>query len=132
MKIEIRAPIVLRFQSPAAREGVYLLVTAVRSALISAFVFVAYMSPFSYLQWLRGPIVFAARVLGLPILALGKLLPPVASPILPVRGELMGSQWLVFWHHMVPGVIAYMLIFHVPVFVRLFRGRRNQDASAAA
>src|SRR5262249_56719034 len=121
---------VLSFGSPAAREAAFLLVAIARSALISCFVFVAWVFPLYYLQWLRGPLVFIAEVLSLPIRGLGLLIPPLASPLFQtVEG---GDIWELFWHHMIVGVAAYVLLFHVPFFSRLLRRRWGKDAGAPA
>jgi len=131
VKIQLRAPIVLRFHSPIVRE-VYFVITAVRGGVISGFVFVAYVFPLTYLQWLRGLLVAAAMVLALPILVVSKLVPPIASPILEQSGEIAGNLGSVFWAHMLPGVLAYVLIFHIPVFIRLLRRGQKQDAGVHA
>ena len=130
MKITLRAPIVLSFRSPITREGVFFIVATIRSAVISCFVFVAWVYPLYYLQWLRGPLVAIARVLSIPIRALGQLIPALASPIFGA-GEI-GDLWPLFWRHMVVGVVAYLLVFHIPVVVRFLRSRLGRDASAPA
>ena len=130
MKITLRAPIVLSFMSPAAREGAFLVVAVIRGAVVSCFVFVGWVFPLSYLQWLKGPLLAVARVLSIPIRALGEVIPPLASPLFG-HAEIDGL-WPVFWRHMLIGVVAYVLVFHIPVAFRLFRNRLGRGTNAPA
>ena len=131
MKVTLRAPIVLTFHSPLARETAFLLVASLRAALISSFVFVGYVYPLYYLQWLRGPLQLAAKILGIPIYLLGKVVPPLASPVLDGHAEF-AEVWQLFWAHMIPGALAYVLLFHFPSLVRFLRSRSAGGTSAPA
>ncbi len=112
MTVTLRAPIVLSFRSPWGREIAYLLLTAFRSVLIAYYVWVAFGYSVTYLPWLREFLVLLARVLGIPILIFGKLVPPLAS-------SLFVSHDPRLLDHMIAGIATYVFLFHLPVMVRI-------------
>lgn len=121
MRVTLRAPIVLTFRSAPARRAAFVLLAAVRGAIVSYFVFVAFVYPLTYLQWLRGPLIAVAMVLNLPISWLSFLVPlgwPLAGGI-----AWHGFAGLLLQRHMIAGVVAYVLLFHIPAVVRLIHGR---------
>ncbi len=114
MRVTLHAPIVLEFRSPWSREVAYLLLTALRSAVISYYVWVAFGYTVTYLPWLREYLGLLARVLGMPILIFGKLVPPLAS-------SLFVSHDPRLLDHMIAGIATYVVLFHLPVLVRVLR-----------
>jgi hypothetical protein len=132
MKVTVRPSVLLTFGSPRMREAVFLLLAALRAALISGFIYVAFGS-FPPWRWtLFGKAVhMLAQVLQVPIFlfshSVGRLVPYVASPLhfgwpeMRGMGILDQRPWLP--HHLRAGVITYTLLFHIPVAVRWLRAR---------
>ncbi len=120
MTVTLRAPIVLTFRSPWGREIAYLLLTALRSAVISYYVWVAFGYSVTYLPWVREYLGLLARVLGMPILIFGKLVPPLAS-------SLFVSHEPRLQDHMIAGIATYVFLFHLPVLVRILSRYLNRE-----
>ena len=116
MRVTLHAPIVLEFRSPWSREVAYLLLTAARSAVISYYVWVAFAYPVTNLPWLRECLVLLARVLAVPILIFGKLIPPLASSLFESHNPNPRLQ-----DHLIAGIATYVFLFHLPVLVRVLR-----------
>ena len=131
MKIRYRPPFVLEFESPAGRRVAFVTLAAFRGAILSYFVFVAFVYPLSYLRWLQGPIVLLAKLLSAPIYCFGKIVPPLASPLFGGPFE-SPDIWGLLRPHMIAGVASYVLLFHAPALIRVLRRRLGAKEHARA
>jgi hypothetical protein len=130
MRLKLRAPIVLSFKSPVAHGAVFLLLATVRAALVSYFVFAAFVYPLYNLRWLGSVLIWVARVLYVPIDWFGRLIPPLQSPF-SGHGE-WGFRSQLLWRHMIVGTLVYIAIFSIPTVVRLVRGRAHRPVEGRA
>jgi hypothetical protein len=140
MRITIRPAIVLAFRSRWGRPFAFAVLAAVRGALFSYYVFVAYCYPLRHLHWLEDPLLWLARLLELPIGALGFVLPFLRSPISFIHPiSSVGSAYNIdidaaLRVHMRAGVVAYLVVFHLPLLFRAVRrgfSRRTQNPPSA-
>ena len=130
MRLRVRAPVVVSFQSPVARGAAFLLLITVRAALVSYFVFAAFVYPLYNLRWFGIALIWIARVLYIPIDWLGRLVPPLQSPL--SGHPEWSSRWQLLWRHMIVGTLAYILVFCIPSFIRVIRGRFHRQVEGRA
>jgi hypothetical protein len=130
VKITFRAPVVLTFRSRLARNVSFVLLAALRAAIIAAFVFAAYLPyPLYNPLWLRPALFQLAKILFVPIYYFGVLVPPLRSPLAGDAGHWVDySSFL--RQHMMAGIAAYLIVFHLPALARFLRTRFARKADA--
>jgi hypothetical protein len=138
MRITVRPAIVLSFSSVVGRAVAFFVLAAVRGAVISAYVFVAFCYPLAHLRWLKLPVLALARLFDLPIAALGVLVPFLRTPFSFIRpmsflgfDGAIDPRWALL-AHMRAGILAYLILFHVPTFVRLTKQWRRRSSPPIA